>query len=1377
MSYALNAISHLRIPYEDHIESATDDMDDENIIGENDECVSYKGKLLWSGQLIDIVAQEYDRHLSEGVSKFEANALILSSLKHKNIVSLVGFCEDPYWVIIVTKYEAHNKSLDKYLNDYSSLSWMKRLRICVGIARGLSYLHYEEGRNYSVIHCNIKSSSILLDDNWEPKISYFGNSIRTPVAQRHRLLHAKHSGTIGYMDEIYEKTKGVTHKVDVFAFGVVLFEVLFGCEAWSAEDDDVDGESLVQSARCHYQKGTLEDMIDNELREEMDEQSLKIFSETAFYCLKEQRSQRPNMDQIIKRLEKALGLQMKFENHVRVYDRNEHARDASEASSFDRLKRKDLEHLKIKLSDLEFATENFSENFCIGSGGYGKVYKAELNLDDKNNSSIEEKNEGALPKKGKVVAIKSIFSRADKQGEDGFIAEIEMLSSCKNRNIVSLLGFCDEGPQQILVYEYVSNGSLDDYLGSTDNMTNLTWMQRIKICLDIAHGLDYLHSSIEGKQKIIHRDIKSANILLDKNWEAKIADFGLSKFHPLNQQASTINSINVAGTEVYLDPEYLKTGKYKKETDVYSFGVVLFEMLCGRVAYDPIYMEEDVKGLGPISRRRFKEGTLHRMIDPNLKEENDEIFFTQNRGLNEDSLACFSRIAFKCLAETQAERPTMELIIEELKQALSFQENQTDNLKFSFEDIKLATQNFSNSLAEEECWGLYKGEVPHANNGTIMVVAKQLNVEDYQLEHEFFTELKLLYGYKHKNIIGLVGYCKEMDERIILYENASKGSLVTYLNDANLTWKKRLEICIDIATGLDFLHGVNVTQEVVVHRSITSFSILLHDDWKARISNLGLSLVTSLDNEVEFDISDTSCPVNYVDPLYRKKGTLTRESDIFSFGLVLFEILCGRSTSNTYAHDNELTSLVKDYFREGKLDEIVFEGIKEQVVPQSLTAFQKIAFQCLHDKREERPTAGEVLIQVKKALDFQEDYEMWEPRLPKDYKEIILMSKTPEVYAMSKKEYLYNMLLKGILIQEGNVWFSMGRNGQRNEMLSARKLTYKNRWSRKWRSIPKSRFHKVAEILDISDLNIRIKIKPQFLSPEVHYGAHLVFKFCGPRKSLAKRMYVNLKYKIGSETLHAYFATRREDEWMMIELYRFLNNKKDIDSELLLESLSRCYSENRAIYIEGIEFRAIDNVKHEEIMELNANQQLLKSDMNVDEGEKLFSHKKKHYMLLAKEVLYESSNVKLFNSMPSNESEFQEVIELLRQQVFRIKCKIEGQKLLKDTEYACYLVFKLSQNCHGLHYPVIVRDLLQRKNKEKGIVYFRSPSPGNVNDTDGVPEEREDGWMEVNVWQFNSSNKLRDDFVSINLKLISYEGTMVGLVVRRLEFRPYEMVT
>ncbi|KAM0008467.1 putative protein kinase RLK-Pelle-LRR-I-1 family [Helianthus debilis subsp. tardiflorus] len=194
-----------------------------------------------------------------------------------------------------------------------------------------------------------------------------------------------------------------------------------------------------------------------------------------------------------------------------------------------------------------------------------------------------------MPRGRSTVAIKYIIDREDAQGEQGFIAEIETLSSCKHANIVSLLGFYHEHPHMILINEFVSNGCLDDYLGTERKMTNLTWVQRIKICIDIARGLDYIHTTMDNKQKIIHRDIESANILLSNNWEAKIADFGFSRFHTINHTKSTIVTNNVVGTKMYWDPEYERTGHLKKQSDAYSFWVVLFEVLTGKLAYDLVY--------------------------------------------------------------------------------------------------------------------------------------------------------------------------------------------------------------------------------------------------------------------------------------------------------------------------------------------------------------------------------------------------------------------------------------------------------------------------------------------------------------------------------------------------------------------------------------------------------------------------------------------------------------------------------------------------------------------------------------------------------------------------------------------------------------------
>ncbi|XP_076938469.1 F-box protein PP2-B5-like [Bidens hawaiensis] len=291
-------------------------------------------------------------------------------------------------------------------------------------------------------------------------------------------------------------------------------------------------------------------------------------------------------------------------------------------------------------------------------------------------------------------------------------------------------------------------------------------------------------------------------------------------------------------------------------------------------------------------------------------------------------------------------------------------------------------------------------------------------------------------------------------------------------------------------------------------------------------------------------------------------------------------MLCGRLAwcEGCEDHSQSLGPLAARHYNEkGNLNEIIFEGIKEQIVPHSLASFQTIAIQCLHDNMYEQPWTNDIIIQLKKALEFQEDYEIWEPKLPTDYKEIILMSKAPEIFDNKMKKEMFDMFSKGILLQDGKVWFSLGGNGVRNEMISAKLFSYKNPLLRKWRSLPESRFPKVAEMFDISNLNLQIKIRTRFLSPSVYYKVHLIFRFRGPRKSKARHMYLNLKYKMGNKTLHAYFATRREDGWMMIELFQFLNHKKDTDFEVLLESFSRCYCGSDSIYIEGVQFQGFDN--------------------------------------------------------------------------------------------------------------------------------------------------------------------------------------------------------
>ncbi|GMP66048.1 hypothetical protein CsSME_00026573 [Camellia sinensis var. sinensis] len=328
------------------------------------------------------------------------------------------------------------------------------------------------------------------------------------------------------------------------------------------------------------------------------------------------------------------------------------------------------------LRQIKAATKNFDVANKVGEGGFGSVYKGLL-LD------------------GTVIAVKQLSSKS-KQGNREFVNEIGMISALQHPNLVKLYGCCIEGNQLLLVYEYMENNSLARALfGPEEHRLTLDWPTRNMICIGIAKGLAYLHE--ESRLKIVHRDIKATNVLLDKNLNPKISDFGLAK---LDEEENTHISTRIAGTYGYMAPEYAMWGYLTDKVDVYSFGVVALEIVFGRSATGSYRRKEDSINLLELALDLKEKGNLMELVDPRLESD-----------FNKEQVMVMLNVALLCTSATAAIRPTMSSVVSMLEGKAEVQSfsidgiepEKTDN-RFQYSPEMSTSDSHSHGISTDGPW-------------------------------------------------------------------------------------------------------------------------------------------------------------------------------------------------------------------------------------------------------------------------------------------------------------------------------------------------------------------------------------------------------------------------------------------------------------------------------------------------------------------------------------------------------------------------------------------------------------------------------------------------------------------------------------------------
>ncbi|KAL6538215.1 hypothetical protein OROGR_012203 [Orobanche gracilis] len=658
---------------------------------------------------------------------------------------------------------------------------------------------------------------------------------------------------------------------------------------------------------------------------------------------------------------------------------------------------------RFSVDELRLATRNFSDALVIGKGGFGKVYK------------------GVIGNEQLPVAIKrsKVYSR---QSRHAFLTEIKILCEVRHINLVSLIGYSYERKEMFLVYEYMVGGTLHDhihkYAVNNDSGSFLTWKKRLNICIGAARGLDYLHTG----HKIIHHDVKTSNILLDEDFTAKVADFGLAKAK--SDGTNELESEILKGTYGYFDPHYITTRILTRKGDTYAFGVVLLEVLCERPALDRMAVGEE-RSVASWALRRINEGKVNEIVASTLISQ-----------VLPDSLKTFVEVAQSCLREEPKKRPTMCQIVVKLELALKQQDGkklsapnkvskatevqnviasamEQSNSKhefptrskdgrainmylswlwtkgglrekvrpikkknlvskgqsekgrrgvnfqanyFTYQQIKTATNSFSteNKIGEGGFGAIYKGTL---SDGTVIAV-KQLSSKSKQGYREFVNEIGMISVIQHPNLIKLYGCCIEGKELLIIYEYMENNSLARALfgsevNKLNMAWPTRHNICVGVAKGLAHLHEESVVK--IVHRDIKATNVLLDGNLMAKISDFGLA---KLDEEDDTHISTRIAgTIGYMAPEYAMRGYLTDKADVYSFGVLLLEVISGRS--NVIVSGEGLIYLLDQAILLSETDnlmELVDPSLESNCNKQEILSTINIALLCTIIDYAERPS-------------------------------------------------------------------------------------------------------------------------------------------------------------------------------------------------------------------------------------------------------------------------------------------------------------------------------------------------------------------------------------------------------------------------------------
>ncbi|XP_078171376.1 uncharacterized protein LOC144565483 [Carex rostrata] len=998
---------------------ATIDFAEENKLGEGGFGAVYKG-VLPDGR--EIAVKRLSQSSSQGMGELKNELLLVAKLQHKNLVRLLGVCLEGQEKLLVYEY-VPNKSLDQILFDSEKrylLDWGKRYKIICGIARGLLYLH--EDSQLRIIHRDLKASNILLNAEMNPKISDFGLARLFGGDQTQEITN-RVVGTFGYMAPEYAMRGHFSIKSDVFSYGVLVLEIITGKKNSGTFEND-ETEDLLSFVWQHWTNGTITVVADPSLGQYYPRSELLRCTQIALLCVQDNPADRPSMSTVAVMLssetvsletpsnpafciakssiragpfssvfnnnggnnDRSSGMSVPMSlNEVSITDiepRWTSHGSYTAASAYQALMAgglpsfspqnphlinyiptMKLPHLIIPLFFfflfLLFASPaaeaaDVLYQYCGTTGNYtsNSTYQSNLQtlLTDLTKSSTNSTTNFGFAKTSVGSTPNLVYGLVLCRGDDNS----SVCSSCLNQATQDIQNLCPYNKEATIYYDYcLLRYSNQNFLSSTDNSNEIIMYNTQNVSVSFTlfdNRVNYLMNST-ANYAAFNNSKKFGTSQMNSTDSVPVI-MGLVQCTP-DMSGTDCNSC--LQSQIDLMPKYFsgKQGgrilgvRCNIRYELYSFysGAALLTVTAPAASAPAPAPSLPPRVTNPPSegKKKTSTATILAITVPLV------LVFVVIVGL------------YVCFLKRRKSRLTKPLLNvsnpEEIKSV--------ESLLLDLSVLRVATTDFAeeNKLGEGGFGVVYKGVLPDGRE----IAVKRLSRSSGQGMGELKNELLLVAKLQHKNLVRLLGVCLEDQEKLLVYEYVPNKSLDQILFDTEkrhlLDWGIRYKIISGITRGLLYLH--EDSQLRIIHRDLKASNILLDADMNPKISDFGLARLFGGDQTQDIT-SRVVGTFGYMAPEYAMRGHFSVKSDVFSYGVLVLEIITGKKNSATFENDQteDLLSFVWQHWTNGTITEVADPSLDQHYPRSELLRCTQIALLCVQDNPADRPTMSTVAVML-----------------------------------------------------------------------------------------------------------------------------------------------------------------------------------------------------------------------------------------------------------------------------------------------------------------------------------------------------------------------------------------------------------------------------